>query len=97
MAELTLYIITPKCSYGPVPCDSIHLTVSDDVNGKGGGSCGIRKGHAKSLLSLSEGTIDAFRGGEVVFVGKGGRGFATVHENVVTAVVESFEEKSDKE
>lgn len=94
MTELTLNIVTPKCTYGPVSCDSIHLTIIDDVNGKGGGSYGIRKGHAKSVFSLGEGVIDAIQGGEVLLVGKSGCGFATVDENVVTVVVETFEKEN---
>lgn len=94
MTELTLNIVTPKCTYGPFQCDSVHLTVGDDTKGKGGGSCGIRKGHAKSLLSLEEGVIKAFHAGENILTGKSGCGFATVDKDIVTAVVETFcEEK----
>ena len=93
MAEITLHIVTPKCTYGPFPCDSIHLTASGDVKGRGGGSCGIRKGHAKSLISLDAGTIQAFDAGETILEGKSGCGFATVDKNIVTAVVENFEMK----
>lgn len=94
MAELTLNIVTPKCTYGPFQCDSVHLTISDDLKGKGGGSCGIRKGHAKSLLSLGEGFIKAFCEGEVVLEGESGCGFATVDRDIVTAVVETFCEEN---
>lgn len=93
MAELTLNIVTPKCTYGPFRCDSVHLTVGDDISGKGGGSCGIRKGHAKSLLSLEEGTIKVFYAGENIFKGKSGCGFATVDQDFVTVVVEAFFEE----
>lgn len=94
MTELTLNIVTPKYTYGPFRCDSIHLSISDDAKGKGGGSCGIRKGHAKSLLSLEEGSMKAFHEGEIILIGKSGCGFATVDQDVVTAVVETFcEEK----
>ena len=94
MAELTLNIVTPKCTYGPFQCDSVHLTLSNDVNEKGGGSCGIRKEHAKSILSLDKGSIKAFNEKEIVLVGESGCGFATVDKNIVTVVVESFcEEK----
>ena len=90
MAELTLNIVTPKCTYGPFRCDSIHLSVSDDAKGKGGGGCGIRKGHAKALLSLEEGNLKAFHAGETILIGKSGCGFATVDKDVVTAVIETF-------
>ena len=30
MEEVILKIVTPKVSYGPYECDSIHLTVCDN-------------------------------------------------------------------
>ena len=90
MAELVFQIVTPKKSYGPYDCDSIRLNICDGANGQGGGSCGIRKGHAKSLMTLDEGAIKGLLLGEVVISGQAGFGFATVHDNKVTAVVESF-------
>lgn len=92
MGELTLKIVTPVGGYGPYACDSIHLTVSDSAKGKGGGSYGIRAGHIKSLLSLQKGEISAYRRGEKVLAGMCGNGFATVAQNVVTVVVEEYEE-----
>lgn len=91
MTELTLNIVTPKCTYGPFQCDSIHLTIGDDDKGKGGGDYGIRKGHAKSLLSLDTGVIKAFFLGENILTGKSGCGFATVDKDIVTVVIETFE------
>lgn len=90
MEALVFNIVTPKGTYGPYQCDSIRLTLCDAAHGQGGGSCGIRKGHAKSLMTLDEGPIKGFFDGQVVVTGKTGCGFATVNENVVTAVVESF-------
>lgn len=90
MTELTLNIVTPKCTYGPFECDSVHLTLADDLKGKGGGDCGIRKGHEKALLALEEGPVKALENGNVVLAGKGGCGFATVDKDVVTVVIEMF-------
>ena len=90
MAELTFKIVTPKGAHGPVPCDSIHLTVRDSAHGKGGGSYGIRPGHTKAILTLDAGTITAFLTGKTVLSGACGQGFATVEQNTVTAVVEEF-------
>lgn len=90
MAELILNIVTPKCTYGPFECDSVHLTLCDDIKGKGGGDCGIRKGHVKSLLSLGEGEVKVFKEGKSVLTGKSGYGFATIDNDVVTAAVEMF-------
>lgn len=90
MAELMLKIVTPEGAHGPVPCDSIHLTVSDTPQGKSGGSYGIRPGHTKAILTLDAGGITAFLAGEPVLSGRCSRGFATVEQNTVTAVLEDF-------
>lgn len=90
MEEVILKIVTPKVSYGPYECDSIHLTVCDNESMQGGGSYGIRKGHAKALMVLECGNIRVFRDGQLLIEGKSGCGFATVENNQVTAVVESF-------
>lgn len=88
MGQLTLHIVTPKGSMEPIACDSIHLTICDDVNGRGGGSYGIRSGHAKALLSLEKGETKAFLAGKKVFLAECGGGFATVDRDEVTVVVE---------
>ena len=90
MSKLILSIVTPNGARDPIPCDSIHLTICDDLSGKGGGSYGIRAGHAKALLTLDKGIIKAFLTGQNVLTGKNGAGFATVERNTVTVVAESF-------
>lgn len=90
MGELTLNIVSPKGVYGPVHCDSVQLTVSDDLNGKGGGSYGIKRGHIESLLTLDKGLIKAFLDGKNILTASCDCGFATVRNNTVTAVVEDF-------
>ena len=95
--ELTLIIVTPAGAMQPVGCDSVHLTVCDDLQGKGGGSYGIRAGHTKTLLALEKGGLSAFAGGKNVLDGESGSGFATVDKDVVTAVVEFFTPKSSDE
>lgn len=92
--ELTLIIVTPAGAAQPVQCDSVHLTVCDDLQGRGGGSYGIRAGHTKTLLALEKGSLAAFVSGETVLAGKSGSGFATVDKDVVTAVVEFFTPES---
>lgn len=90
MSKLILHIVTPNGARDPIPCDSIRLTICDDLNGKGGGSYGIRAGHAKALLSLDQGTLKAFLSGQQVLTGESGMGFATVERNTVTVVAEAF-------
>ena len=89
--ELSLKIITPVASFGPYSCDSVHLTLSDDLEERGGGSMGIRAGHAKALLSLSEGPINCYQKDQCILSGRAGGGFAGVENNCVTVVVEHFE------
>ncbi len=94
MSELILKIITPKSSFGPFPCDSIHLSVADNVDNKGGGSYGIRKGHTNALLALEKGCIKAFSSKGNILTGNCGDGFATVDENTVTVVVEYYNDNN---
>lgn len=91
MSEMTLKVITPAGTLAPARCDSVHLTVCDDAQGKGGGSYGVRAGHTKALFALDAGPIKAFLDGAPVFSGQAGVGFATVDGGTVTAVVERFE------
>ncbi|MGN1316222.1 MAG: hypothetical protein ACI4VW_04075 [Acutalibacteraceae bacterium] len=90
MKKLTLKVVTPNQAVESVECDSIQLTVSDNEKGKGGGSYGIKQGHVESIISLNEGVIKAFLNGKTVLCGKSKGGFATVKNNTVTAVVDSF-------
>ena len=92
MGQLTLKIATPKGTRDPVMCDSIRLTICDDLSGRGGGSYGIRPGHAKALFSLDKGSIRAFLSGRNVLTGESGVGFVTVDQNTVTVVTEDFSE-----
>lgn len=92
MSKLILKIVTPSGNRDPIRCDSVHLTICDDLNGKGGGSYGIRAGHAKSLLTLDQGVIQAFLAGQTVLAGESDIGFATVERNIVTVVTEAFVE-----
>ena len=92
MSKLVLNIVTPNGARDPIQCDSIHLTVCDDLSGRGGGSYGIRAGHEKSLLSLDKGIIKAFLSGQNILTGENDIGFATVERNTVTVVTEAFGE-----
>lgn len=93
MSELILNIVTPNGARDPIRCDSVRLTICDDLSGKGGGSYGIRAGHAESLLSLGKGVVKAFFSGQNVLTGESDIGFATVERNTVTVVTEAFWEK----
>ncbi len=90
MSALTLSIVTPSGSHGPVECDSVHLTLADNAEGNSGGSCGIRKGHIKSLFALDKGSLTAYRGEKAVLTARCGAGFASVDSDTLTVVVEEF-------
>lgn len=87
---LKLRIVTPVKEYNYENCESVRLCVSDGENGKGGGSYGIRKGHAKALLCLSEGEIYASCNGEKILEAVTSSGFATVENNMVSVIVDEF-------
>lgn len=92
MGELTLKIVTPRGAREPVVCQSVHLTVCGDERDRGGGSYGIRPGHARAVFSLAEdGAITALRESRCVFSGRCGGGFAAVDGDTLTVVTERFE------
>ncbi|MBQ7936559.1 MAG: hypothetical protein IJ333_09500 [Clostridia bacterium] len=90
MHLLTLSVVTLTGALKPVQCDSIRLTVSDNPEGKGGGSYGIRKGHVKALISLDAGPLTAYENGAPILQAQAGNGFATVDQDTVTVVVDTF-------
>ena len=92
MSKLVLNIVTPNGARDSILCDSVRLTICDDLSGKGGGSYGVRAGHAKSLLTLDKGSVKAFLSGQNVLTGESDIGFATVDQNTVTVVTETFVE-----
>lgn len=83
---LTLKIVSAIGSVSSFECDSVHLTVSDNDMGQGGGSMGIREGHIKSLISLDRGSITAYTDGKEILSAVSDGGFATVEDNTVTVV-----------
>lgn len=91
---MQLIIDTPKGALSPIECDSVHLTVCDDSNGKNGGSYGIRKGHIKALIALEQGNVTALLNNETVFSAENGKGFATVENDVVTLVIEEYKQNT---
>ncbi len=89
MSGLNLKILTPNGVSESVMCDSVHLNLSDDDSERGGGSYGIRQGHVKSMLLLSDGITTADKDGKRVLKAITGNGFAVVDKETVTVIVES--------
>ncbi len=87
---LSLKVITPEKQYIYENCDSVNFCVSDNCKGNGGGSYGIRKGHAKAIFSLDEGKLSALKNGTVIVQSNASSGFARVENNVVTVIVDKF-------
>ena len=83
---LTLRIITPAGIAYETACDSITLPLSDDKNGKGGGSIGIRKGHIDAILALSQGCVCADGVSSQIRPG-----LAMIENDLVTVLTDSVE------
>jgi len=89
--SVILEVVTLSGTQPPLACDSVHLNVSDDLDGRGGGSYGIRQGHVNALISLQAGPLTAYQNGKVLLQAQAGDGFATVKDNKVTVVVDTFQ------
>lgn len=83
---LTLKILSPDGVKAQVSCDSITLTVRDNSQGKGGGSYGIRKGHAPSLIATDKGAVVAKKDRITVFSKYFNEGMATIDNDTVTVL-----------
>ena len=86
---MKLRIITVDTQLEREGCDYITLDIADDKKGGFSGCCGIKKGHARALMSLREGKVTAQKEGKVIFTATTSAGFATVKDNVVTVAVDS--------
>lgn len=88
MNNLSLKFLTQDGICEVYPCDSIHLPMADDKNGRGGGSMGIRKGFPDAVIALKEGRAEAFAEGSRVFLKEISGGFAIVKDGEVTLAAE---------
>lgn len=90
--KLTFTLFTPHQKLESIECDSVKLSVADSVSGKFSGSYGIRKGHAKAILSLAEGRISVSLDGKEIYSVECEGGFATVENNEVRVIADSIKE-----
>ena len=90
---LTFSLFTVDRQFPSLKCDSVKLNVADSVSGKFSGSYGIRKGHAKAVFSLAEGTTEVYKDGKLIFSAHTSDGFATVEDNEVRVTADFAEEK----
>ncbi len=73
-------------------CDYVKLNVADNATGNYSGYYGIRKGHAKAVFSLAEGTVSVYKDKKVILSASCSEGFAVVENNTVSVTVDSFKE-----
>ena len=90
-APLTVRIVTPNGVAAEAACDSVILPVADGKSGTGGGSMGIRRGHAQAMIALAEGTVRARLAGNTVLSAAVTSGIASVGGNVVRILAEHVE------
>lgn len=90
--RLTFTLFTPHRTLAPLECDSVRLCIADSVTGKFSGSYGIRKGHAKAILSLAAGRISVSLDGKEIYSVQCDGGFATVENNEVRVIADGIKE-----
>lgn len=90
MSRLNLEIITPNGIAYKDDCSSVHFNICDDLKGKHGGCYGVRPGHTKAIFAIEKGPLKTFEGEQIILNGECGEGFATVENNCVKLIVESF-------
>lgn len=90
MSTFTFSIVTPDGVNGEYSCDSVNLIMPDDKKGKNGGSIGIRKGHADSVIALDKGDIIAKLEGKIIFQGQVSGGFAVVKNGNLSVIAEQL-------
>ena len=83
---MLLRIVTPAGELAAVDCDSVHLNIPDDAEGKNGGSMGIRRGHSPALAAIAEGEIKAFSDGVLQAAVQVSDGFASVKDDVIMVI-----------
>ena len=86
--RIIVSVITPGGEPVRFECDSLRLTVRDGRGGRGGGSYGIRRGHARAVISLGKGVLEAYLGGKLIRRQMCSEGFAKVEPDRVDVVVE---------
>lgn len=92
MSLLHLKIVAPTGIGAEVDCDSINLIMTDDKDGNGGGSIGIRDGFTDAMIAVAPGPIEARLSDKTVLKIRVEGGFATVKNNVVTVLANKVED-----
>lgn len=91
--NLTLKVFTVDRHIEVDGCDYVKLSISDSCDGRFSGSYGIKRGHARAVFSLCEGTVTASKGTQILFKAETSEGFATVEDDIVSVTVDKVKEK----
>ena len=90
--ELRFRLLTPMKEVASCACDAVSLWERDSVDGRNGGSIGIRPGHLPAVIALAEnGPLRVTRQGKTVIAAKVIGGFARVEPGSVTVLTPSAE------
>ena len=90
-ALLTFRLLTPNGVLTEFECDSVNFFAKDNKNGEGGGSIGIRPGHARTVIALANGLpLKVSFKTKVLFTATVNGGYAEVKDNIVTVLTESI-------
>lgn len=92
--KLFFELITPEGIKFGSECDAVNLFARDNKKGAGGGSVGIRRGHARAIIALDDGkTVNVVLDGKTVFSAAVAGGFADVSDNKVTVITSGVPDK----
>lgn len=87
--SLTVNLITVDRCFPPIECDYVKLSIADSVKGKFSGSYGIKRGHTRSVFSLTNGIITVYKSGKIIFKAETTDGFALIENDVLDVTVAS--------
>ena len=96
MNNIELIVVTPKGEILHEKCESIRLWTIDDEQGRGGGSLGIRRGHAPAIAALSRGAVAGIREDGSTVQAEISGGIAMIGNDCVTVLADD-EAAQDKE
>ncbi len=71
-------------------CDSLRMNALDNEKGNGGGSFGVRYGHADALAALDKGNITAYSNGVIIKTLYIEGGYAKISRDKVVIITPSY-------
>lgn len=92
MNGIELIVATPCGEILHEFCESVRLCTIDDEHGRGGGSLGIRRGHAPAIAALAPGKVIGIRNDGSAVQTEVGGGIAAIGGNRVTILADGVRE-----